>query len=155
MRIERSTHLPITAQQCFAQVRMPRLLLHVASPIVKFLPIEPSRFPERWEQAEYLVAVRLFGFVPMGRQQICISWQDRSPEFGRFHVEVRDNGHGSLASRWDHLISIEAEGAGCRYTDTVDIEAGAFTPMTWLFAWFFYRHRQRRWQGLAARGGVS
>ena len=55
--------------------------------------------------------------------------------------------------RWDHLITIAPDGPSrTRYRDTVDIEAGLLTPFVWLFAQFFYRHRQRRWRALAQTG---
>ncbi|MFO0214951.1 MAG: hypothetical protein ACK511_02865, partial [Burkholderiales bacterium] len=78
-------------------------MLHIARPLVRFAPIEPKVLPERWEQKEYLVSVRIFGLLPMGRQWVNISGRDRSNEFGRFCVELRDNGRGTLMSKWDHL----------------------------------------------------
>ena len=149
MLVERTISLPCSPAQCFAEVQTPRLLIHVASPLVRFIPLEPKSFPETWEAKEYLVSMRLFGLVPMGRQVINISRRDRSPEMGHFYIEFRDNGHGSLISKWDHLISIEEAPQGCKYTDRVEVKAGLLTPFVWLFAWFFYRHRQRRWKQLA------
>jgi len=32
------------------------------------------------------------------------------------------------------------------YTDEIEIQAGWLTPVIWLFAHIFYRHRQRRWK---------
>jgi hypothetical protein len=152
MLIERTIQLPCTPQRCFAEVQTPRLLLHVASPLVRFIPVEPKSLPERWEERQYLVKVRLFGFLPFGQQWVNISGCDRSNEVGQFYVELRDNGRGSLISRWDHLITIRASEGGCSYTDRVEVRAGALTPCVWLFAWFFYRHRQRRWQQLVTTG---
>jgi len=125
-------------------------MLHVASPLVEFAPIEPKSLPERWEEKEYLVSVRLLGLLPIGWQRIKISMRDRSNEIGHFYMELRDNGHGALMSKWDHLITIQASGQGCMYTDRVEVKAGVLTPFISLFAWFFYRHRQRRWQRLVA-----
>lgn len=150
MLVERSVLLACSPQQCFAEVQTPRLMLHIASPLVRFMPIEPQTLPERWEQKEYLFSVRLFGFLPMGRQWVNLSARDRSNESGRFYMELRDNGRGTLMSKWDHRLTIQTSGQGCHYTDRVEVKAGILTPLVWLFAWFFYRHRQRRWQRLAA-----
>ena len=152
MRIERSLLLPCTPEHCLAEVRTTRLLRHVAWPMVVFTPETPPSFPDEWEEKAYLVSMRLFGVLPLGRQHIDISIRDRSAETGRFHVELRDNGHGTLISTWDHRITIEAAPTGCRYTDRVDIRAGLLTPFATLFAWVFYRHRQRRWRQVAERG---
>jgi hypothetical protein len=152
MYIERTVHLSCTPEQCFAEVLTPRLMLHIASPLVHFSPIEPKVLPERWEQKEYLISVRLFKFLPIGRQWVNISGQDRSSEVGHFCMKLRDNGRGTLMSKWDHLITIESSGQGCSYTDRVEVKASLLTPFVWLFAWFFYRHRQRRWQRLVANG---
>lgn len=152
MLVERNSLFACSPEKCLAEVRTPRLMLHIATPLVQFSPIEPKSLPDQWEEKEYLVSVRLFGLLPVGRQWVSISGRDRSSELGRFHVELRDNGRGTLMSKWDHLITIEASGQGCSYSDRVEVRAGVITPLVWLFAWFFYRHRQRRWQRLVANG---
>ena len=152
MLVERTTLLSCSAQRCLEEVQKSALLRHVAGPFVQFHPLEPKSLPERWEPKEYLVSLRLFGFVPMGRQRIRISTRDRSQEMGRFYVELRDNGRGTLASTWDHLIVIQALGQGCSYTDRIDVKAGVLTLFVWSFAWVFYRHRQRRWRRLVTNG---
>ena len=152
MRVERAVLLPCTPERCHEEVLTTRLLRYVASPMLRFDPIEPPVLPERWDDGEHVVSLRLFGFLPFGRQVIGISRRDRSREMGHFHAELRDNGRGSFISKWDHLITIEAQDGACRYSDRVEVRAGLLTPFVWLFAWFFYRHRQRRWLGLAEQG---
>lgn len=47
-------------------------------------------------------------------------------------------------------LSVEAvDQVRCHYSDVVDIEAGALTPVVAAFAALFYRYRQRRWRRLA------
>lgn len=152
MRIERSLLLACAPQRCLEAVQTPRLLRYVAYPVLEFAPLTPPTWPERWQATQYLVSVRLLGLLPIGRQWVNISWRDRSDEFGHFHVELRDEGRGTLMSKWDHRITIEAGAQGSRYTDRVDIQAGLLTPLVWLFAWCFFWHRQRRWQKLVAAG---
>jgi hypothetical protein len=152
MLVERATLLPCTPERCHDEVLTIRMLQYVTHPMLHFDPVDPAVFPERWEDGEHLVSMRLFGLIPFGRQVIGISRRDRSQEMGRYYAELRDNGRGTFISKWDHLITIEAQGEGCRYSDRVEVQAGLLTPFIWLFAWFFYRHRQRRWRALVEAG---
>lgn len=146
MKVVVETVLPMATQDVLARLRTPELLRFVAAPLVQFTPLDPPQFPSKWTEGEYLVATRLFGLVPLGRQTIAISFDGASDD----RYAIRDNGHGDLAQRWDHRIDIVDAGSGqTRYLDTVDIEAGVLTPFVWLFAQLFYRHRQRRWRQLA------
>jgi len=146
MIVARSTFLSCPFEQCVEEVLTSRLLQYVASPLVAFVPVNPPALPERWEEHKYVVRLRLFGFIPFGRQTINISVLSRSNS----HIELRDNGYGSLISKWDHLINIRSANVGCVYSDRVDVKAGVLTPFVWAFAWLFYRHRQRRWQRLVS-----
>lgn len=130
-------------------VRKPALLMHVAAPLLKFKPLNPAKLPDEWSEGKYLVGMHLFGLIPMGRQWIVTSYDRHDETPGSRTYQVRDNGSGGLTSKWDHMITIQEtpKGLTC-YTDTVDIEAGPLTPAVWLFAHFFYRHRQRRWRKL-------
>lgn len=147
MRVRLSTILDVPAERVWAAVRQPRLLDHVAHPLQVFQPIDPPVMPATWADGRYLVRPRMFGVVPMGEQWIVIS----APEQGPIRYRLRDNGHGTLVSRWDHFITIEPITADrCRYTDEVEVRAGLLTPFVWAFAQLFYRHRQRRWRALVA-----
>ena len=145
MRVVVETVLPMAVQGVVARLRTPELLCFVAAPLVRFEPLDPPQFPSEWAEGKYLVAARLFGLIPLGRQTVDISFDGVSEDC----YAIRDNGHGDLARRWDHRIDVVDVGSGqTRYRDTIDIEAGILTPFVWLFAQLFYRHRQRRWQQL-------
>lgn len=147
MLIRRSTILDVSAERAWAVVRRPDLLEHVARPLQGFEPVDPPRWPATWVDGRYKVRLRMFGIVPMGEQWIVIETLAARPGTYR----LRDNGHGDLVRRWDHLITIEPASADrCRYTDEVEVRAGLLTPFVAAFAWVFYRHRQRRWRGLVA-----
>jgi hypothetical protein len=153
MRVTLSTWLPCAPDVAWDAVRRPALLEHVAAPLVRFVPIAPARFPERWDEGDHVVALRLFGVIPLGRQHIVTSFApvERAPAGPRYGV--RDDGRGWVARRWDHRIVIEAgPDGGTRYTDVVDVEAGPLTAGVWLFAQLFYRWRQHRWRRLTADG---
>lgn len=151
MLLTLTTRFACPAERCFDEVQTPRLLMHIAKPIVHFTPVNPPQLPLRWEERDYEVAIHLLGFFPLGRQMVRISGQDHSARDGRFSVELRDNGSGTLMSRWDHRIFIRSAEDGCDYTDQVDIRAGLLTPFVWLFALGLYAHRQRRWRQLVQR----
>lgn len=138
--------------EVWSMVRQPSLLMHVAAPLLKFKSIDPPELPAEWSEGRYLVAMRLLGFLPMGRQWIVTSFPNCDDTPGKGLYQVRDNGSGGLVQKWDHLITIRETSTGLTcYTDTVDIEAELLTPVIWLFAHVFYRHRQRRWKGLASQ----
>jgi hypothetical protein len=147
VQVNLSTILPIPVETAWDLVQTTALLEHVSAPLLRFVPIEPRALPSVWSECAYHVRVLLFGAIPMGEQWIDVSRLAAGPD----SFQLRDNGWGSLARRWDHLITIDPVGPGtCRYTDRVDIAAGVLTPLIWAFAQLLYRHRQRRWRVLAA-----
>ena len=92
------------------------------------------------------VRMYLLGMAPLGTHTL--HFESIDP---RAH-EIMTREHDWLVRRWDHCIRIQPLAAGqCRYSDTVDIEAGLLTPLVWLFARCFYAHRQWRWLGVARR----
>lgn len=153
MRMTLSTTLDCPPAAAWAEIKTTRLLQHVAHPVLSFEPVKPKLFPRAWKEGRYLVGLKLFGFIPAGKQWINISFPKASSPQGRQAYQVRDNGSGALAAKWDHLITLaETEDGKTRYTDQVDIQASLLTPIIWLFAQYFYRHRQRRWRRLARNG---
>jgi len=155
LSVSLTTTLACRAEEAWREVRTTRLFRHVAAPVVCFYPIAPRALPEAWEEKRYLVGMRLFGILPLGSQwiDIKVARNETTPNGERY--ELRDAGHSRLVRRWDHRIRIEAIDQGhARYTDELAIEAGVLTPIVWAFAKLFFRHRQRRWRALAARGFV-
>lgn len=146
--VELSCLLAAPADRVWEEVNRPRLLLHVARPMIRFAPIDPPRFPERWADGPHLVSMRLGGVLPLGRQVIEVSRP--APRDGA--RLLLDRGRSASIRRWDHLIAVAPEGDGTRYTDRVEIDAGPRTPLVAAFARRFYAHRQRRWRRLAASG---
>jgi len=143
-----SCHLEAPTDRIWAEVQKPKLLHFVAHPLLRFRPVNPDQFPARWETSDYIVSMRLMGFIPLGHQTISIS-HPNGPNGTR---QIRDSGHSALIQRWDHVITLEPEGKGTRYTDHVTIEAGLLTLPVTMFAKSFYAHRQRRWRLLVASG---
>jgi hypothetical protein len=171
MTVEISTTLPASPDRIWEMVNRPVLLHYVAWPLLTFEPIDPSTFPDRWEEREYRVQMKAFGMVPLGWQVIGIErsvGRDATADGGTVR-RLRDNGRGRILRRWDHVITIEPAGSTeesrdsgqgpvqkTRYTDHVEIEAGVLTPVVGVLARGFYTHRQRRWHRLLEeedRGG--
>jgi hypothetical protein len=76
-----------------------------------------------------------------------------TPDPGRQHSEIRDDGHGGLISRLTHRITIrETEDGSTLYTDSIDIGAGLLTPLVWALVAVLFRWRQRRWRRLVRSG---
>lgn len=126
-------------------VNYPSLLEYVAYPMVKFIPIVPAEFPKTWDQGKYLVQMKLFGVIPLGKQNIVIEKVKENKE----EFILRDNGSGELIRVWDHLITIKKVGDNMiHYKDEVSIDAGLLTPFIWMYAMVFYHWRQLRWKRL-------
>jgi ligand-binding SRPBCC domain-containing protein len=148
MKVELSTKIDLPAEQVWEAVQTQELLVHVAWPLVRFTPIEPKSVSGFVSGGRYLVGLQLFGVLPFGAQWIVTTDET---ELGKAWPKLlRDNGYSAIIKTWDHWISIEPDGTKItRYSDQVEIKAGILTPFIWLFAHTFYRHRQRRWRGLA------
>lgn len=146
MRICLNTFLPCSAEEAALHLKKPSLLLYVARPLVVFSPCRNATLPEEWQTAAYRLEMRLFGIIPLGWQEVDISY----PAADCF--TMLDNGRGMLIRRWRHTITVKPQNGGCLYSDHLEIDAGILTAPTGMAARFFFRHRQRRLRHLAANG---
>jgi hypothetical protein len=65
---------------------------------------------------------------------------------------VRTHEHGGIISVWNHTLHVESiDEHTCRYSDTVDIDAGRATAVVAMGAVGIYRYRQRRWRKLVRK----
>lgn len=136
-----STYLPADLKTVKSHVLTPAPLDFVVAGLMKFHPIEPKSFPPVWREGEFRVRMFAFHFLPIGEQTLGIEFPQESDRWA-----LRDNGSGSVAKTWDHLIYLQPEGDGTRYTDEVTIDAGFFTLPVFVYASLFYRYRQWRWR---------
>lgn len=59
---------------------------------------------------------------------------------------------GGVLKSWDHTLHVEpVQENRCRYTDSIDIDAGVLTPVVARVARGLFAYRQRRWHKLVAR----
>lgn len=149
MKVSRSTIIDIPPAVVWSEVQTARLLLHIAWPLMRFVPVGDQTLEHFRPGGRYQVKLRLFVILPFGEQWIVTSLH--SPESGQWPKRLRDNGYSALIDKWDHWITIAPNaGGGTLYSDDVEISAGIMTPFLWAFAQVFYRHCQRRWRGLAS-----
>jgi hypothetical protein len=88
----------------------------------------------------------LFHVVPLSRHTIRLEALDDSTR------TMRSREHGGLLRQWNHTLHVEPRPDGrSRYSDTVEIDAGAITPVVAWVSVGIYRYRQRRWRKLARR----
>jgi hypothetical protein len=145
MLVKKSINLNCTFEQAVSAVKKSSLLFYVSYPVIFFTP-SSAPIPIDWVEGRYWVRLKLFGFIPLGRQAIVISFDGEGSKF-----IMKDNGHSFLISQWDHTITIErVSEKETRYEDHVEVQAGILTPIVWLFANYFYHHRQKRWLNLCS-----
>ena len=148
MKVSRSTHIALKPETVWAEVQTARLLQHIAWPLVHFIPVDDAAFESFQPGGRYQVKLRLFGMIPLGTQWIVSSLHEADGT--QWPKRLRDDGYSAVISKWDHWIAVAPDkDGGTRYSDEVEVWAGALTPFIWAFAQIFYWHRQRRWRGLA------
>lgn len=148
MLVKITTKLEISADRAWQTVKRSSTLVFITKGLLGF---SQDNFPIRWTESETVeTRLFLFNFIPAWKHQIHFVRVDDK------QAELYTNEKGGIVSVWNHLIKIEAENErSCLYTDKIEIEAGALTPIVWCFAQVFYRYRQRRWHFIFASEGNS
>lgn len=139
-----STKFACTENELWQQIRKPKSLQFVASPILSFIPVELGVLDDEWEVGQnYRLKLYFLKLVPLGHHTIHLTKIDRDENA----ISSRET--GLLARVWNHNIFFkEIAPKLVSYTDEIEIQAGWLTPFIWMFAHVFYRHRQRRWKVL-------
>jgi hypothetical protein len=139
-----STKIACTESELWQQISKPKSLQFVTSPILGFIPVEPGVLDGEWEVGrDYQLKLYFLKFIPLGCHTIQLTKIDRN------NNTITSRERGLLAPVWNHNIFFEEIAPGLvSYTDKIEIRAGWLTPLIWLFANVFYRHRQRRWKVL-------
>ena len=147
MIVDQSSILDCDAERAWDEVQTSQLLKEVARPLVAIRPAPGEELPAVWP-AGATVRVRsyLFGVIPLGTRAVHFKKVDAADR------EIQTQEKDLIVRSWCHTISIRPlSGSRCLYRDRVDIHAGPLTPIVWLFAQWFYWHRQRRWIAVARR----
>ena len=136
------TILPTDADRVWSAMLSPVTFLYVCKGLLGFPALsgrsEALRPGERG--TGWLFA---FHLIPAYRHTIEIVEVDPASKTLRTHE------HGGILRTWDHTLHVEPiDERSSRYSDTVDIDAGAATAFVAALAMGIYRYRQRRWRKL-------
>lgn len=136
-----------TPSTVWNEVQTSKLLMEIIAPVLRLVPVAGKSFPDRWSAGMTVVSrVFKFGFLPLGRHTLRFERVDHR------NRQIQTREHSWLMRRWDHLISVgETLDGRTQYTDVVELDAGLATPLVWLFAQLYYRHRHRRWRRIVRR----
>jgi hypothetical protein len=139
------TTLPTNAERVWQAMLSPATFLYLCKGLFGIPALagrsEPLRVGERG--TAWLFA---FHLIPAHRHTIEIVEVDET------HMTVRAHEHGGILTAWDHTLHVESiDVDACRYSDTVDIDAGIATATVAAVAIGIYRYRQRRWRKLVRR----
>jgi hypothetical protein len=141
MQMHLATRLEALQPKVATALRRPATLLAVSRPLLIFR----GSLPGEWQPGRYRLTMYLFGFIPLGWQDIGVSF----PPADEGTFRLRDNGGSPLLRRWEHDVVARCDGNATLYSDTIEIDAGWLTPLLWLFVRLLFGHRQRRWRRLA------
>ena len=144
-----TTYFDCSEDELWEKIKEPWSLQYVAAPILSFSPEGDESLTGDWEvNKPYPLKLHLFKIIPLGTHTIKLVKIDRESKI------IKSQEKGLLAPVWNHDIQFsEIEPGKVRYTDRIEIKASLLTPFIWLFAHFFYRHRQRRWRSLLDNKG--
>lgn len=149
-RVHRRTLLEAPYESVCEALLCPAVMQHIARPLMIIRSADPEGFPARWEPRRYRAKLFGLGFLPLGWQDIDVGFAEIEP--GRLY-RGRDRGGGQLARQWDHRLEAERiDDRHSAYSDTVDIDAAALTPIAEATVGLLFAHRQRRLRKLARNG---
>lgn len=139
------TTLPTSAERVWSAMLSPATFLYVCKGLFGFPALagrtESLRTGERG--TGWLMA---FHVIPAYRHTIEVTEVDEATG------TIRTREHGGVLKAWNHTLHVEAlQADSCRYSDTVDIDAGFLTGAVVTIANGIYRYRQRRWRKLVRR----
>jgi len=136
-----STDLPLAAERACALAQKPALFQFVVRPVFRVTGLPASGFAAA-PGSELSARLWWLGMLPAWRHHLRIVALDPR--------EISTREHGGIVRIWNHRLTFEPRGEhACRYTDEVTLDAGAATPLVWLFAQALFRWRQARWRALA------
>lgn len=131
---------PASKDTIFSLLKELKTLQYVAAPLAAFSPLTDFGNIIWQENSDFVFRFRLFGVLPFGVHTIHVV------EFDEVSYEIYTNEKNTHVQVWNHRIILESVEAGkTQYTDEVEIYAGWKTPLVYLWAKYFYKHRQKRW----------
>ncbi|UDF14368.1 hypothetical protein LH407_05765 [Antiquaquibacter oligotrophicus] len=150
MRVLLKFTLDCTPDAAWRALRDPKVVGQVDGPIAAPTSLEPGGFPDEWTTEPHRVAVKAFGLIPIGEQEIRLSFSERAG--ARI---VQDTGRplsGALATvtSWRHTMAVSPRGDGrTLYRDRLEFGAGLLTPAVWPVLWALWQWRGAQLKRLA------
>ena len=129
--------------QVFDNLKNPSIFSEVSAPFLKFVPVRPKKFPNRYKSGEcYVVKVCFLRFFVIGEQEI-------NPVFEESKASkiFRDSGKGlsgplSLVSKFEHKMTLtHGFGKNTILSDELEFEAGLLTPLLGISFFVFWKWR--------------
>ncbi|WP_028934066.1 hypothetical protein [Pseudonocardia spinosispora] len=136
------TELPTSADAVWQAMQHAESLRYVTQGLFKLPALAGRTQPFRQGESgtSWLV---LFHVLPAWRHTIRLELLDHDTR------TMRSQEHGGVIKGWRHTLHVEPIDSGrCRYSDTVDVDAGGLTGVVAAIGTLMYRIRQRRWQTL-------
>lgn len=147
--------LACDADAAWRAAHSPQALAELYGPWMTLAPEVSGEVPASWESGgEAVVALRLCGILPIGRQQIHVSDLSRTDPADGSRVRIlRDSGiplTGPLADLevWDHRIAVSADPVDPSRTLWRErlVFGGRTAVLVWPLLWLTWQ-----WRGLRAR----
>ena len=151
MSFTRRVELRCTVSDAFAALHNPEVFQSVSKPFLRFTPLNPAVFPQRYESGKsYVVSARAFGVFPLGTQEINpITSSDAEGSV------FTDNGRGlsgalGVMREFHHTMTLEPSGHGpAVLVDRLEWDAGFLSPAFYVGFRFFWWWRHRVMKRLA------
>lgn len=144
MIVRVGTELAAPPERVWETLKKVDTLRYITRGLLSFRPLGPV--PDELGPGD-VVRMRLLFFhvIPGWVHEIRIVAVDEEAR----RIETTE--HGGSVKTWNHVLSVEPAPipGRTRYTDTIEVDAGALTRLVWAYANLFYRYRQWRWRRLA------
>jgi hypothetical protein len=140
--IHLETELPTSADKVWQAMCHPASFTYVTRGLigVPALAGRTEPFREGESGAGWLL---LFHLIPLSRHTIHLASLDPATK------TLRSREHGGILRAWNHQLHVEPAGdQRCRYSDTIEIDAGTLTGIVAAAARQIFCYRQRRWHKL-------
>lgn len=130
--------------KAFDAMQNPAMMQKVAWPLVIFKAINPSPFPQRWQDgSNYTMKMYLLGFLPMGWQKLEISSEHNTAQNT---YTLKDVGPGWAVKWWNHKVTLKpvAENS-TQYEEELVLTTGILGPIVWIGMTLLFSWRKYRW----------
>lgn len=143
IRVE--TELPTNADKVWRALQHPASFSYVTRGLIG-LPALTGRTEPLHTGESGSGWLLLFHVIPLWRHTIQLVDVDAATR------TLRSREHGGIVKRWNHTLHVEpVDEERCRYSDTVEIDAGHLTRVVAASGVVLYRYRHRRWRKLVRK----